>query len=153
MLDHLFEAETIIVKEKKKKDDDESTSDSETEAEVDLEDGYKLTERVGVRQIFEFSKHNRRGGGRRDRGLYCIIANYSCILIFNLQVFCVDCSQLVLEVMAHRGLNPHNCDVHVGFDGGQGMLKLALTVTDRLEVECGGRSRYADVSIYYQTFM
>ena len=62
MLDHLFEAETIIVKEKKKKDDDESTSDSETEAEVDLEDGYKLTERVGVRQIFEFSKHNRRGG-------------------------------------------------------------------------------------------
>ena len=62
------------------------------------------------------------------------------------KVFCNDCSQLVLSVMAHRGLNPQTCDVHCGFDGGQGMLKLAVTITDRLEGETVGRSHYADVS-------
>ena len=64
---------------------------------------------------------------------------------FNLQVFCNDCSQLVLNVMTHRGLNPHTFDVHCGFDGGQSMLKLALTVTDRLEGEKRGRALYSEV--------
>ena len=67
-------------------------------------------------------------------------------LLISQQVFCTDCSQLVLDVMAHRGLNPHTCDVHCGFDGGQSILKLALTVTDRLEGEKSGRSHYSDVS-------
>ena len=49
-------------------------------------------------------------------------------------------------MIAHRGLNPHNCDVHCGFDGGQGMLKLGLTITDRLGKEATGRSKYSDVS-------
>ena len=61
-------------------------------------------------------------------------------------MFCTDCSQLVLDVLAHRGLNPSTCDVHCGFDGGQSILKFALTVTDRLEGEKRGRSHYSDVS-------
>ena len=69
----------------------------------------------------------------------------------NRQVFCDDSSQLLLDVMAHRGLNPHSCDVHCGFDGGQGMLKLGLTITDRLEMEETGRSRYSHVSMYAST--
>ena len=60
-------------------------------------------------------------------------------------MFCTDVSQLVLNAMAHRGLNPHTCDVHCGFDGGQAMLKLAVTVTDRAEGEKRGRSHYSDV--------
>ena len=63
-------------------------------------------------------------------------------------MFCDDLSQLVLDVMAHRGLDPHSCDVHCGFDGGQGMLKLAVTVTDRLESEESGRSHYSQVIVF-----
>ena len=48
--------------------------------------------------------------------------------------------------MVHRGLNPSSCDIHCGFDGGQGILKVALTITDRLEDEHTGRSHYSDVS-------
>ena len=48
--------------------------------------------------------------------------------------------------MAHRGLSPSSCDIHCGFDGGQGVLKLALTITDRLEDIPTGRSHYSDVS-------
>ena len=51
----------------------------------------------------------------------------------------------MLEVLAHRGLNPQTCDVHVGIDGGQGMLKLGVTITDRLEQEESGRSFYSQV--------
>ena len=65
--------------------------------------------------------------------------------IFQYQVFCTDSSQLVQDVLLHRGLNPHSCDVHCGFDGGQGMLKLGVTITDRAGVEECGRSRYSDV--------
>ena len=48
--------------------------------------------------------------------------------------------------MVHGGLNPSSCDIHCGFDGGQGILKVALTITDRLEDEYTGRSHYSDVS-------
>ena len=64
-----------------------------------------------------------------------------------MQVFCDDSSQLVLDILAHRGLDPHSCDVHCGFDGGQGMLKLAVTITDRQEAEQVGRSLYSQVLI------
>ena len=64
-------------------------------------------------------------------------------------MFSNDISQLVLDVMAHRGLNPHSCDVYCGFDGGKSMLKLALTITDRLEGEQSGRSCYSDVSQHF----
>ena len=63
------------------------------------------------------------------------------------QVFCTDCDELLQLVLHERGLNPHECDVHVGFDGGQGILKIGFTVTER--ESCGeenpGRSKYSQV--------
>ena len=67
-----------------------------------------------------------------------------------IKVFCSDCNQITLDVITHRGLNPHNCDVHIGLDGGQGMLKVALTITDRLDVEKQGRATYTEVFKYFQ---
>ena len=65
------------------------------------------------------------------------------------QVFCTDCNQLTLDVMAHRGLNSHTCNVHIGLDGGQGMLKVALTITDRLGIEKSDRASYSEVIINF----
>ena len=39
----------------------------------------------------------------------------------------MDCDELVQTVLYERGLDPHDCDVHVGFDGGQGILKIGFT--------------------------
>ena len=46
-----------------------------------------------------------------------------------------------------RGEDPQQCDVHVGFDGGQDLLKIAYTVTKRTGEEKSGRSRYSDVRL------
>ena len=60
-------------------------------------------------------------------------------------VFCEDCDELVQLVLYERGLDPHACDVHVGFDGGQGILKIGFTVTERNEtVTPTERSKYSD---------
>ena len=64
-------------------------------------------------------------------------------------MFCNDCSKLALDVMTHRGLNPHTCDVHIGIDGGQDILKVALTITNRLGAEKMGRSHYSQVGQDY----
>ena len=63
-----------------------------------------------------------------------------------LKVFCNDCDELVQLVIHERGLDPQDCDVHVGFDGGQGLLKIGFTVTERSgEVVPFGRSKYSEV--------
>ena len=63
-------------------------------------------------------------------------------------MFCVDCDDFVQEIISYRGLNPNSSDCHCGLDGGQGILKVGITITDRDEVgkESVGRSTYADVS-------
>ena len=57
--------------------------------------------------------------------------------------------------MDRRGLNPNTCDVHIGFDGGQGILKMGVTVTDRMELDKSGRSHYSEVGfksdLFYKT--
>ena len=50
----------------------------------------------------------------------------------------------MLDVLTHRGLNPHNSDVHCGIDGGQGSLKVGITVTERNSSK-SGRAHYSDV--------
>ena len=51
-----------------------------------------------------------------------------------------------MYTLNERGLNPGDCDVHVGFDGGQGILKIGFTVTEREKMDNdSGRSRYAQV--------
>jgi hypothetical protein len=66
-----------------------------------------------------------------------------------LQVFCDDSSQLVLDVIARRGMNPQTSDVHCGFDGGQEMLKLGVTITDRQELDESGRAFYSQVATFF----
>ena len=66
--------------------------------------------------------------------------------IICVQVFCNDCDELVQLVIHERGLAPQDCDVHVGFDGGQGLLKIGFTVTERCEeVSLRSRSKYSEV--------
>ena len=61
-------------------------------------------------------------------------------------MFCNDVNQLVLDILSHRQMDPQQSDVHIGIDGGQDMLKLGVTITDKLDVRETGRSHYAHVS-------
>ena len=62
------------------------------------------------------------------------------------QVFCNDCDELIKTVLSERSMNPGESDVHCGFDSGQGMLKIAVTVTERNGDELvSGRSKYTQV--------
>ena len=49
-------------------------------------------------------------------------------------VFCNNCDNLLQYVMSERGLNPHDCLVKVGFDGGQGILKIGFTISEKTSV-------------------
>ena len=51
-----------------------------------------------------------------------------------------------MDVLSHRQMDPQASDVHVGIDGGQKMLKLGVTITDKLDVGEAGRSHYVHVS-------
>ena len=50
---------------------------------------------------------------------------------YDLKVFCDDSESLVKLTFEKRGLKPEDCDIHCGFDGGQGFLKIGFTVTDK----------------------
>ena len=54
-----------------------------------------------------------------------------------------------MDILAHLGLDPQNSDVHVGFDGGQDILKLALTVTEWKDLAETGRAHYSEVCSLY----
>ena len=71
--------------------------------------------------------------------------SHTLLIINSIQVFCEDVSQLVLDVLSHRGMNPQSSDVHCGIDGGQGSLKLAVTITERDQSETSGRAHYSHV--------
>ena len=60
-------------------------------------------------------------------------------------MFCTEPAHLLAVVLANRGLSPEAVDVHVGIDGGQGWLKLGLSVTDKTEVNNNGRAHYSEV--------
>ena len=51
-----------------------------------------------------------------------------------------------MDILSHRGLDPHNSDVHCGIDGGQGSLKVGITITERNRSN-SGRAHYSDVRI------
>ena len=50
-------------------------------------------------------------------------------------MFCTDCDKLIEKVITDRSLNPEKCDVHFGFDGGQGSLKLGFTITEQITTD------------------
>ena len=65
-------------------------------------------------------------------------------------MFCEDCDQLVAEVLTERGLDPGNTHVHCGFDGGQGILKIAVITTKKNpDKEEQNRAKYSEVSLNY----
>lgn len=120
MLGYLFSTKAIIMKEKAKvhKDDFDCAEDDNID-----NSGYRDIPTIGV-----------------SAPPLCEIFN------INVQVFCNDCDELVQLVIRERGLDPHDCDVHVGFDGGQGLLKIGFTVTERSEeLSPLGRSKYSQV--------
>ena len=56
---------------------------------------------------------------------------------------------MVLKVLAERGMDPGSADVHVGIDGGQNMLKVGITITERNDNEELGRATYSQVILAY----
>ena len=69
-------------------------------------------------------------------------------------MFCTDVNQTVLKVLTERGMDPGMADVHVGIDGGQNMLKVGITITERNDNEELGRATYSQVifSIYLESY-
>ena len=60
-------------------------------------------------------------------------------------MFCKDCDELVSEVMSKRDMKPETRDVQCGFDSGQGVLKLAITLTTKDDLVKHGRAKYSEV--------
>ena len=70
--------------------------------------------------------------------------------ILKTKVFCTDCDGLLQTVLEERGVQPADADVHCGFDGGQGILKIAITATQKKEVVTKkGRSTYDQVILQW----
>ena len=68
-------------------------------------------------------------------------------------MFCTDVNEMVLKVLTERGMDPSTADVHVGIDGGQNMLKVGITITERNDNEEFGRATYKQVifTIYLES--
>ena len=64
-------------------------------------------------------------------------------------MFCIDCDELLQTVLYERGKLPLDAEVHCGFDNGQAILKIAISVLDKTE-EKGDqkRSKYSEVLTY-----
>ena len=55
---------------------------------------------------------------------------------------------MVQHVLQERGLNPHDCQVMCGFDGGQGLLKIGFTIAEKSSAEPETmKSKYSDVNL------
>ena len=67
-------------------------------------------------------------------------------------MFCSCPDSLVSYLVSQRDMNADTSDVHIGIDGGQGMLKVGLTVTDRGDRKEDGRSKYSEVSNYFYQY-
>ena len=116
-LDDLFINKKIDVQERVKKSD--SGEDDQTLTE---DARFRYVERTGVYE-----------------NLCSIIYQKLC------KIFCTDIPKLVNDVCLERGLNADDVDVHLGFDGGQGSLKLVLSLTEKEANLSSGRSKYSQV--------
>ena len=64
-------------------------------------------------------------------------------------MFCNNIKELVEVTCRERDIQVEDADLHVGFDGGQGSLKLTLTITDRaVKSVAKGRSSYKEVLVH-----
>ena len=53
---------------------------------------------------------------------------------------------MVNRTCNERGLIQEECELHIGFDGGQGSLKVALSITASTPKSNMGRSKYSEVN-------
>ena len=65
------------------------------------------------------------------------VSLFSLIFFINTlsQVFCTDSEGLIVKTIEDRDLDPETSDIHLGFDGGQGFLKIGFIVTERPDSE------------------
>ena len=47
-------------------------------------------------------------------------------------VYAEDAQDLACKVMMERGLNPDDCVIQVGLDDGQNMVKVMMTIKDKV---------------------
>ena len=67
-------------------------------------------------------------------------------------VFCNDVEELVVHVMEHQELDKNQVDIKLGLDGGQGSLKVTLSVMEKDERVMTGCQTYTDgVGVKEQT--
>ena len=52
--------------------------------------------------------------------------------------------------LCHREQSPDMVEAHVGIDGGQGWLKIGLTISGRQEAVRTGRASYSEVIVVRQ---
>ena len=62
-------------------------------------------------------------------------------------VFCSDLKSLVSHLLQCREIFPKKADIHVGIDGGQGSVKVGITITTREDSQIQGRAKYSYVSM------
>ena len=61
-------------------------------------------------------------------------------------VFCSDLKGLISHLIQCRQIDPEKSDIHIGIDGGQGSVKVGITITNRELAKPSGRLKYAYVS-------
>ena len=59
-------------------------------------------------------------------------------------IYCNDVTQLIVRLLEHRDLDIENIDIKLGLDGGQGSLKMTLSIMKKDEREQTGRQTYAE---------
>ena len=53
-------------------------------------------------------------------------------------------------VLTERGVLPTDAHIHCGFDGGQGVIKIAISITDQSQSDQNkGRAKYSEVLYMY----
>ena len=59
-------------------------------------------------------------------------------------IYCNDVCTLVIRLLEHRELDESNIDIKYGLDGGQGSLKVTLSIMEKDEIVKTGRQTYAE---------
>ena len=86
-----------------------------------------------------------------DSRIFVLNSNSEDEIVKKVGVVCNNVEALVKELIERRQLDVNSSDVHIGIDGGQGSIKVGLTITDRTTSETCGRAAYSEVyNIHYK---
>ena len=78
-----------------------------------------------------------------DSHIYVLNSNSENEIVQKVGVVCNNVEGLVTELIQRRELDVNTSDVHIGIDGGQGSIKVGLTITDRATSESCGLAAYS----------